>query len=225
MPEKLKKFFLNNWQLKTIALLLAVFVWAIISGREKTYSEKTLKIPIEIINASPNLEVVSLQPEEARIALRASANLLSKLHPENVTIKIDLKNVSGSGKSNYFAEDYLEIPDQIQVVSIHPKMIEVLVEEFGTKELPVKISFRGRLKKPLILKEAKVTPDRVTVIAYKSQLNGLSAVFTEDIDLNDIETSQKRKIALKQTRNILKFRDGRDVNLLLEIENSAAKTE
>ena len=72
MPEKLKKLFLNNWGLKTSALLLAVLIWAIISGQEKTYSEKTLKIPIEIINVSPNVEVVNLQPEEARVSLKGS---------------------------------------------------------------------------------------------------------------------------------------------------------
>ncbi len=223
MPEKLKKIFLNNWQLKTPALLLAILVWAIISGQEKTYSEKTLKIPIEIINLSPNLEVVSIQPEEARVSLRGTANLLSKLRPESASIKINLENVNESGRLNYFAEDSLEIPHNIQLLSIHPKMIEVFVEEFETKELPVKIRFRGRLKEPLKLKEARVIPDRVTIIGYKSQLNNITVVYTEDVNLDEVEASQKRKIALKQTRNILKFRDRRDVDLLLEIEDGAAK--
>ena len=48
MPEKLKKLFLTNWDLKVSALLLAILVWAMISGREKTYSERTMKVPIEI---------------------------------------------------------------------------------------------------------------------------------------------------------------------------------
>lgn len=223
MTEKLKNFFLNNWQLKTSALLLAVLVWAIISGREKTYSEKTLKIPVEIINVSPNLEVVRLQPEEARVTLKGSANLIAKIRPESLAIKIDLKNVSESRKLNFFAEDYLEIPDKIQIISIHPKMIEVFIEEFAVKELPVKIRFHGRLKEPLKLKEAKVIPDRVTIIGYKSQLSNITVVFTEDVNLDEIEASQTRKVALKQARNILKFRDRLDVDLLLEIENTDAK--
>jgi len=223
MPEKLKKLFLNNWGLKTSALLLAVLIWAIISGQEKTFSEKTLKIPIEIINVSPNLEVVNLQPEEARVALKGSANLIAKIHPENMAIKIDLKNIKESSKLNYFAEDYLEIPKGIQLISIHPKMIEVYVEEFDTKELPVKIRFRGQLKETLKLKEAKVIPDRVTIIGYKSQLDSLTVVMTEEVNLDEIGASQKRKVALKQTRNILKFLDRRDVDLVLEIESMPTK--
>jgi YbbR domain-containing protein len=225
MPEKLKKLFLNNWGLKASALLLAVLIWAVISGQEKAYSEKTLKLPIEIINISSNLEVVNLQPEEASVALKGSANIIAKIRPESMAIKIDLKNVHESSKLNYFAEDYLEIPNGIQIISLHPKMIEVYVEEFDAKELPVKVRFRGQLKEPLKMKGFKVVPDRVTIIAYKSQLNSLTAVFTEEVDLNGITTSRTLRVPLKQTRNILKFRDRRDVDLILEIENMAAKAK
>lgn len=225
MPEKLKKLFLNNWGLKASALLLAVLAWAIISGREKTFSERTLKIPIETINVSSNLEVVNIQPEEARVSLKGSANIIAKIRPESLAIKIDLKNISESSKLNYFAEDYVEIPAGIQIISLHPKMIEVYVEEFDTKELPVRARFRGQLKEPLKMKEFKVIPDRVTIIGYKSQLQNLTVVFTEEVDLDDIKASQKRTVALKQTRNILKFRDRRDVDLLLEIESTAAKAK
>jgi len=223
MPEKLKKFFLNNWGLKASALLLAFLVWAIISGREKTYSEKTLKIPVEIINVSPNMEVVNLRPEEVRVALKGAANLISEIRPENMAIKIDLKNIKESSKLNYFAEDYLEIPQAIQIISLHPKMIEVYVEEFDTKEVPVKIRFRGQLKEKLKLIEAKVIPDRVTIIGYKSQLSNITVVMTEEVNLDEITASQTRKVALKQTRNILKFRDRQDVDLRLEIEGIPAK--
>jgi YbbR domain-containing protein len=89
--------------------------------------------------------------------------------------------------------------------------------------VPVKIRFRGQLKEPLKLKEAKVIPDRVTIIGYKSQLNNITMVLTEEINLDEIGASLKRKVALKQTRNILKFRDRRDVDLLLEIESIPAK--
>jgi YbbR domain-containing protein len=223
MTDKIKKIFLNNWGLKTSALLLAVLVWAIVSGQEKAYSEKTLKIPIEIIHVSPNVEVVSLQPEDARVSMRGAANLIAKIRPENMAIKIDLKNINASSKLNYFAEDYLEVPQGIQIISLHPKMIAVYVEEFDTKELPVKIHFRGRLPAALKIKEARVIPDRVTIIGYKSQLGDITMVHTEDVNLDEIGASQKRRVALKQTRNILKFRDRRDVDLLLEIESIPAK--
>ena len=73
------------------------------------------------------------------------------------------------------------------------------------------IRFRGRLKAPLVLKEARVIPDRVTVMGYKSQINDIDVVLTEEVDLSEIGQSLTRRIALKQTIDILKFRDHHDV--------------
>ena len=222
MPEKLKKLLFNNWALKSGALVLAVLVWAIISGRERTYSEKTLKIPVEVFNVSDNVEVVNLRPEEVTVSLKGASKFVAAVSPESNPIKIDLKNIKESSKLNYFAEDYLELPKGVLLVSIHPKMIEVFVEEFAMREVPVKIRFRGRLPLNLKLKSAKVVPDRVTVMGYKSQINDIDVVLTDEVDLDQVSASQNRRLALKQTRDILKFRDRPDVELQLEIEDRGA---
>jgi YbbR domain-containing protein len=223
MAENLKKLVLNNWGLKASALFLAVLVWAVISGRERAYSEKTLKIPVEVVNVSENVEVSDLRPEEVTVSLQGASTFVAAFTPENHAIRIDLKSIKESSKLNYFAEDYLEIPKGVQLVAIHPKMIEVYVEEFATREVPVRIRFRGRLAAPLRLKSAKVFPDRVIVMGYRSQVGDIDVVLTEEVDLDGITASQTRRIALKQTRNILKFRDHRDVELQLEIEEHGAK--
>jgi YbbR domain-containing protein len=222
MPEKMKKLLFNNWGLKTGAMLLAILVWAIISGRERTYSEKTLKIPVEVFNVSASVEVVNLRPEEVTVTLKGASKFVAAVSPESNPIKIDLKNIKESSKLNYFAEDYLELPKGVLLVSIHPKMIEVFVEEFAMREVPVKIRFRGRLPLNLKLKSAKVIPDRVTVMGYKSQINDIAVVLTDEVDLDQVSASLSRRLALKQTRDILKFRDRPDVELQLEIEDRGA---
>ena len=223
MTENLKKLMFNNLGLKAGALVLAVLVWAVISGRERTFSEKTLKIPVEVLNVSENMEVVNLRPEEVTVSLKGASKLVAAISPESHAIKIDLKNIKGSDKLNYFAEDYLDIPKGVLLVSIHPKMIEVYVEEFAMREVPVKIRFRGRLPLQLKLKSAKVIPDRVTIMGYKSQINDIEVVLTDEVDLATIGASQSRRLALKQTRDILRFRDHTEVELQLEIEDRGAR--
>ncbi len=221
--KKLEELVFNNLGLKVGALVLAVLIWAIISGRERTFSEKTLKIPVEVFNVSENVEVVNLRPEEVSVSLKGASKFVAAVSAESNPIKIDLKSIKESSKLNYFAEDYLEIPKEVQLVSIHPKMIEVYVEEFATREVPVKIRFRGQLPAHLRLRSAKIVPDRVTIMGYKSQINGIDLVLTEDVELNGIAGSENRRVPLKQTRDILRFRDHREVELQLEIEERGAK--
>jgi YbbR domain-containing protein len=169
------------------------------------------------------VEVVNLRPEEVTVSLKGASKFVAAVSAESCPIKIDLKNIKESSKLNYFAEDYLEFPKEVQLVSVHPKMIEVFVEEFATREVPVKIRFRGRMPEQLKLRSAKVVPDRVTIMGYKSQINGIDVVLTEEVDLDTVTKSETRRIGLKQTRDILKFRDHRDVELQLEVEDRGLK--
>ena len=222
MPEKLKTLVSRNLGLKAAALLLAILAWALISGRERTYSERTLKIPVEVVNVSENVEVASVRPEEVTVSLKGTSKFVAAVDAEDRAIKIDLKNIKESDKLNYFAEDYLELPKEVQLVAIHPKMIEVYVEEFATREVPVRVHFRGRLPAQLRLKSFNVVPDRVVIMGYKSQVSRIEAVQTEDLDLEQVSRSQVLRLALKQTQDILRFRDRRDVDLQLEIEERGA---
>lgn len=218
MGDKLQLLLFRNWGLKASALLLALLVWAIVSGGERAYSEKTLKLPVEVFNVSQNIEVASLRPEEVSVSLKGASKFVAAVGPESHAIKIDLQNIKESGKLNYFAEDYLDIATGVQVVAVHPKMIEVFVEEFATREVPVRLRFRGRLPAHLRLKSARAVPDTVAILGYKSQVADVEAVETEEVDLGAVGASLSRRLALKQTPQILKFRDQRDVELQLEIE-------
>ena len=60
-------------------------------------------------------------------------------------------------------------------------------------------------------------------MGYKSQINDIDVVLTDEVDLDEISASLTRRLALKQTRDILKFRDHRDVELQLEIEDRGAR--
>jgi hypothetical protein len=60
-------------------------------------------------------------------------------------------------------------------------------------------------------------------MGYKSAIERIDAVQTEEFDLGTAAGSLTRRLALKQTPDILKFRDRRDVELQLEIEERGAR--
>jgi len=216
--KKINQLLFKNLSLKITALLLAFLFWAIISGREKTFAERTLKIPVEVVNVPGNIEARTVRPEEVRITLQGPANVVNELNPENLGIRIDLKDVFESSKLNFFSEDYINIPAGIKIVSIHPKMIEIYAEEFVTKVVPVKLRWRGKLRDTLRLKETKFSPETVAVIVYQSQDHLVTQILSEEIDLAEIERTATLKVPLRQTTNVLKFVDRKDVDVAVVIE-------
>jgi YbbR domain-containing protein len=223
---KIKKIFTGNIGLKTMALFLAFFVWAMITGKERSYSEQTLDCSVEYFNVSKTIDVSSVNPDKALLTVRGTTKELAKLDSEDLKIKIDLKNVTEGTLHNYFTEDHIELPEGIQLLEAQPKMITITVKEFISKEVPVRVRYRGKMKRGVRLIDRRVVPDKVRIFGYKSQLDTITTIEgAEYVNLSDIETSKSIKIPLKKEKEVLRFEDTDTVEVFIEVENLNKKKD
>jgi len=218
---KIKKIITNNFGLKVTALFLAFFVWAMITGKERSYSERVLEVRVECLNVSDNIDVSSVKPEKVRVTVKGTSKKLKRITPEDFKIKIDLKDVTEGTRLNYFTEDYLQSPEEIQNMAVHPRMIEITVKEFITKEVSVKVRYKGRLKKGIRLIERRVVPEKVKIFGYKSQIGTITTIeCAENVDISEIEESKSIKIPLKKEKEILRFEDTDEVEVIIVVDNT-----
>jgi YbbR domain-containing protein len=218
---KIKKFITNNFGLKVTALCLAFFVWAMIAGKERSYSERILEVRVEYYNVSQNIDVSSVKPEKVRLTVKGTSKELKNITPEDFKIKIDLKDVTEGTRLNYYTEDYLQSPEGIRNMDVHPRMIEITVKEFITREAAVRVRYKGRLKRGIRLIERRVVPEKVKIFGYKSQIGTITAIEgAEQINLSDIEGSRSFKISLKKQEEILRFEGTDAVDVFIVVENT-----
>lgn len=221
---KYKKYIVNNLGLKAMALLLALFVWAMITGKERAYSERTLESRVEYINVAEHIDVRGVRPESVRLTIKGTSKDLERLTPSDFKVTVDLKDVTSATRLDVFAEDHLQPPEGIQVTAIYPRMIEITLREFMTKDVKVRIRYKGKMKKGVVLLSRKVTPETVKIFGYKSQIDGIDTVEGEDvIALEDIEESTTFKIPLKKERDILRFEDKSEVDVIITVDNRNKK--
>lgn len=219
-----KSIIFNNFGLKVTALFLAIFVWIIISGKERAYSERTLGINVEYFNESKDIVVRNVNPEKVRIKIKGTSKEINKIAPEDIKLKIDLKGTTESTKLNRFAKDYLEFPENITVESVYPQWIEITVEEYVSKEVPVRVYYKGRLKRHIRLIDRKITPEKIRIFGYKSQIQNINTIYGADsIDLSDITRSKVIKIPLKKEKEILKIEGSEEVEVSIVVENKNEK--
>ena len=219
-----KQIIFNNFGLKLTALVLAIFVWIMISGKERAYSEKNLEVNVEYINMAKNIDVRNVSPEKVRVKVKGTSKELNRISPEDFELKIDLRGTIIATKLNRFVKDYLKYPESISVVSVYPQWIEISVEEFFSKEVPVRILYTGRLSRGVRLVERKVIPEKVGIFGYKSQISKINEVTGADtINLAEINASKTVVIPLKKIEEILRFEGSDQVRVSLVVENEREK--
>lgn len=202
------------------ALAIAVLVWILITGKQRTYEEKTFEVTVEYFNVSKNIDVRTVRPDQVRIKVQGTTREILMVTPEDFHLRVDLAGILHSKRLNLFTEDHLEFPEGLKVMSIHPKMIEVEVEEFMRKEVPVRIRYRGRMSPGVVLIKRSVNPEKVVVFGYRSQIQSVSVVNAEeDVKLDEIMKTRTIRIPLQKTEEILRFIDSDSVEVTIEVEN------
>lgn len=216
----IKKFFTNNVGLKVTALFLAFFVWAMITGKERAYTETTLETNVECFNVGKSIDVRSVRPEKVQVTVRGTSRALDRIDPRDFKVKINLKDVTRGTRIDYFTRDYLQAPEGIQIVAVYPRMIEVTVKEFITKEVKVRVRYKGDFQKGVRLISRKVIPDTVKIFGYRSQIDTITVVEgAEMVNLSEISSSTTIKIPLKKEKDILRFEESDEVDVRVEVEN------
>lgn len=221
---KLKRLLFNNFGLKLTALLFALFVWIQITGKERSYIEKTIDVNAEYINVSKNIDVRSVRPEKARVKIKGPSSEVNGISSEDFKLRVDLKGIRESMKLNFFTEDYLTYPAVAKIVSIQPKMIEIIVEELMTKEVQIKVRYVNALKPGIKLVRSRINPEKVKIYGYKSKIQMISTVYpVESVDLSRITESKTFNLPLKKSEEILKFENTDQVEISIVVEHKHEK--
>jgi len=214
-----KELFTNNKGLKLTAFLLALIVWVLISGRERTYLEKTFIISIVHSNVSEMIGVQN-RPVSVRIIARGTAKKIGAISEKDFSISIDLNDVEKSTKFTMYTEDHLTVPEGVEIVSINPKIFEVTVREFSFKEVPVRILYSGKLSKGIVLLDRKLNPEKVKIFGYKSEIKNIKAIYgSEKINLSGITKDSVIKISFEKREEILRFEEYDSVEVSMKVKN------
>ena len=81
----------ENLTLKIVSFVLAVIVWFLVVGEQK--SEVRLTVPIELRNLPTDLEVVE-SLSQVEVTLRGASSFVKRLTPGDIEVYVDLNNVA-----------------------------------------------------------------------------------------------------------------------------------
>ena len=76
-----------------------------------------------------------------------------------------------------------------------------------TRQLPIQLNWTGKLPETLILAQAKMEPDTITVTGPQKILKTITTLYTEKIPLDAIQTSGTQEVAVILQPSSLKVAD------------------
>lgn len=212
-----KKPFFQGLAKKTIALALAVLLWAFTNFELDV--ERDVRIPLHLNGLPEDLIIVNNAPEDVDLSLRGSRNLLSSFAFSNKSIPVDLqKTERGVLKIDLKRAASEIVPRGIDIVAARPSKLSLNIDSLVTKRFRVKPVLGEPDSGYEISKRIKIVPQFVKIRGPASQLAKLETIQTAKIKLEGEEAEFTAPVQLQIPSQYMEVLEGDHVNVTVNIK-------
>jgi len=196
MIRFLRNLFLRNWALKVIALVLAFVLWLTLIPEEKTFSERTLVVPLERRNLPADFELVVPPPATIDVTIRARNRILSQITDKDVQAVLNLSRARLDQQDYPLNPDMILVPPDVQVVQVFPNTVKLRLERSVQVVMDIQIVAVGKVKEGFVQTKIEVIPSQVNVRGPESKFKVKEKVRTSPVDLTDLEQTKAFEVDL-----------------------------
>ena len=184
-----RDLFTRNRGLKIFSFLLAFVLWLVLIPEEKTYSERTLVVPLETRNVPIDMELVERPAGMIDITVRASNRVLNELSPAAVSARLDLERASIYQEMYPLNASAIVVPQGVEVVAISPNMVRLKLEKTGQADLEVAPMIVGKVAAGFRIAKIEVRPALVPVKGPESKIRTRDRITTSPIYISGLSQS------------------------------------
>ena len=212
-----RKPFFQGLAKKTIALALAVLLWAFTNFELDV--ERDIRIPLHLSALPENLIIVNKLPESVDLSIRGPRNLLSSFAYSNKSLPIDLqKTKQGVLKIDLQRAASETVPRGIDIVAARPARLSLSIDRLTTKRFSVKPVLGEPDSGYEISKKIKVVPRFVKVKGPASQLAKIETIETAKIKLKGEAAEFTAPAQLQLPSQYMEVLEGDHVNVTVQIK-------
>lgn len=173
---------------------MAVLLWAFVNSQTNVQVEDVYSnVPVEISELGEGL-VVTNRPPGVQVRIQGSRSALANLSSQDIRAIVDMRDVSPG--NNILAVNAI-VPSGIEIVSIRPSQVNLIVDSVEERKFPVSIELVGEFPEELNLAEPLVKPEEVFVKGARETLNRVDRVIVT-VELDDqLESDQTLNLPLE----------------------------
>ena len=224
----LRNFFVRNWALKLFSFGLALVLWLILIPEEKTYSEKTIIIPLETRNIPTDVEIVEKPVPIIDVTIRAPNRLINRIATSDLSAVLDL------GRATIYQEEYplnpsmITVPSGAEVIKILPTQVRLKLEKTTQMDLEIVPTIIGKVGNGLKITKIDVNPSRIAVKGPESRIKSKDKVTTVPVDVTILTQTTEVDADLILPKSDLRLASGQTrvkVRIVIESSDSGPKAQ
>lgn len=185
-------FFGENHSTKIIAFIIAIVLWLIVVGSKKV--EILTDIPIKYLTSNETV-IANDVPKFVQIKFTGPRSMLRELKTK-FFISIDLRDKKAGYIVYRLKNEIINVPLGIKATDIYPEIVNIKLDLIAKKNVEVKPFFINSLPDGYKLLDSSINPNFIEVTGAQSELNDLTALYTEPIDLVQLTESKVLNVKL-----------------------------
>ncbi len=201
----------ENWVLKLVSLAFAVVLWFFVMGESRM--EVTHVVPLEYERLPKGLMIANEVPSSVAVRINGPRSLQVNLNPNDITLRVDLYDLSAGVTSFKRLEESLNLPSGLKITRISPSFVDVKLERVRDKDIPVKVVLVGQPVEGFLVSEVRSVPEKVVITGAESELKGVSEVETDEVDLTNVRESFSQTVALSYAGTYTSLKDAKTVDI------------
>ena len=190
-PKKVGK--ISNIIALIICFMMAVVMWLYVMQTDSPeYEETFTRVPLVIegiaeLSDSSNLSVISGWDQRVSVTVKGRRSDIAKYADADLVAAVSVGNITHTGA--YTLDISVELPGGLQLVEVAPVTAQVVVDEVGSKVIPVRTELgKAKYNADCELGEPVANPSEITVTGPVSLLERVDSAFVK-LELGEISNS------------------------------------
>jgi YbbR domain-containing protein len=175
----------------------------------------TVEVPIEYIRGDSRMEIIESSTSSVRIQLSGSLQLINRLDPNQIRVRLDISKAVPGLNSFTITEDDILLPPGTSLKKVEPNSINITVDTLGKKSLPVQVDWSGTLPPGILIQDVRLEPATVEVIGGELLLRGMDTIYTAKVPVDGLKHSGELRTALALTPASLRLAPGQENSILI----------
>lgn len=175
---------MKNLGLKLVSLLLACILWWYVSApRREQVRERIVTASLSLVGVPPSLVITTPDiASSVAVRVRGRKSDLRALASQSLEASADLSSITKPGEVEItIRAQHINVPENIEVVSISPNKIRFRVEQLRQRAVPIRPFLEGASPTGFIVGQPTADPPLALVSGPASQILKLGEVTTERI--------------------------------------------